>query len=103
MEIFNSKNNIFIKISIILLMIKYFLNIQIYVFILPLLLVLFYSLCKFEKLYNYFKIKIHKESFYYGVYFSIFFLSLYNPLKEISVKKFDRIIGKGIINNIECF
>ena len=101
MEIFNSKNNIFIKISIILLMIKYFLNIQIYVFILPLLLVLFYSLCKFEKLYNYFKIKIHKESFYYGVYFSIFFLSLYNPLKEISVKKFDRIIGKGIINNID--
>lgn len=61
------------------------------------------AIWKFEKLYQTYKNSEKKQGLWYAVYFAVFFSLLFNPLEPslTNVTKFSRIIGAGLIEDID--
>lgn len=56
---------------------------------------------KIINIYINFKETKEKKGILYAIYFSMFFSLFYNPLKFINVVRFNRIIGAGIISDVD--
>lgn len=56
---------------------------------------------KIVKTFNEFKDISQKQGFWYAIYFSLFFINFYNPLLDTGVTKFNRVIGEGVILNVD--
>ena len=59
------------------------------------------SLQKIIIIFNEFKNISQKQGFWYAIYFSLFFINFYNPLLDIGVTKFNRVIGEGVLLNVD--
>lgn len=62
-----------------------------------------YSVIRFEKLYALFCDAKKKDGLWMALYFSVSFVLLNNPLETIKneVSEFGRVIGNGIVNNVD--
>lgn len=56
---------------------------------------------KYNEIVHNLKIDSQKYNFWYAIYFSVFFSLFYNPLNSMKVTKFNRIIGDGIIADVD--
>ena len=70
-------------------------------------LLLIYALCytimRVEIIYDFYKTSKEGKSFWYAMYLSVTFILMYNPIEpgKMEVKDFERIIGSGLIQNID--
>ena len=73
-------------------------------FIAWLVIILFWTIFKFELIYNKFYTSEKKQGILYAIYFSVSLTLLFNPVNSVrtNVTEFKRIIGNGLVSNYDC-
>ncbi len=74
-----------------------------FLFLALLIIILGYSVYRFEILCSSFKLSEKKQGFWYAVFFAVSLVLFVNPLANIQneVNEFKRVIGKGIMHDVD--